>query len=332
MSSTMLQKFQTYKSDSKVFFLLKNYRKNMLKRPISLFHYILFMMSTLLVCFAASTMVLKQDQQRVKTLLTDAIVSTLSRNGLLYKSEFCIEGLLGVTLDNHDVFLINIKETIRSANLTGCSPPSKDPSLAPLDLMVFNSLGPGLGDVQTTHGEDLTMKNASLTSTPGKKSSSFCPYLDTGADMCVKGDTSFNFALNYADYDVIEDLSRAGCGKRIQNLTMDDLSMLDNDMGIIMEKDVLPTVSTVPPLERKCADKVSTMKAAGLGKDFDTENQAETLDLSVQEDDVLPTITSKPATPETEEGMPLNLSEPKKKKTNKVCRKKPGLLLFQDSS
>ena len=224
--------------------------------------------------FADDRMVLKQDQQRVKNLLTDAIIFSLSRNGLFHKSEFCIEGLLGITLDNHDIFLVNIKETFRSANLTGCSPPSKDPSLAPLDLMVFNSLGTSLSEVQANHGEDLTTKNTALTSTPGKRGSSLCPYLDTGADMCVKGDTSFNFALNYADYDVIEDLSRAGCGKRMQNLTMDDLSVLDNDMGIIMEKDVLSSPVHVET-EQKCADKVSTMKAAGLGSEFETE-QGET--------------------------------------------------------
>ena len=57
-------------------------------------------------------MVLKQDQQRVKALLKETI-TLLCKNGLHYKSEFCIEALIGITLDQDDVFLVSIKETIR---------------------------------------------------------------------------------------------------------------------------------------------------------------------------------------------------------------------------
>ena len=53
---------------------------------------------------------MKPDQQRVKELLTEAI-TMLCRSGLNYKTTFSIEGLLGVTLDEDEVFLINIKET-----------------------------------------------------------------------------------------------------------------------------------------------------------------------------------------------------------------------------
>ena len=58
-------------------------------------------------------MVLKEDQAKVKALLTEAI-TVLCKNGLSYRAEFCVEGLLGITLDNDEVFLININETIRS--------------------------------------------------------------------------------------------------------------------------------------------------------------------------------------------------------------------------
>ena len=62
----------------------------------------------------SDVMMLDSDRQRIKALLTEAIM-VLCKNGLSYKSQFCIEGLLGITLDQGDVFLVNIKETIFSA-------------------------------------------------------------------------------------------------------------------------------------------------------------------------------------------------------------------------
>ena len=54
----------------------------------------------------------KNDQERVTQLLTDAI-TVLCKNGLSYDSQFCIEGLLGITLDEKEVFLVKIDETVR---------------------------------------------------------------------------------------------------------------------------------------------------------------------------------------------------------------------------
>ena len=56
-------------------------------------------------------MVIKADQERVKSLLKDTI-TLLCKNGLHYKSEFAIEALIGITLDKNEVFLVNINETI----------------------------------------------------------------------------------------------------------------------------------------------------------------------------------------------------------------------------
>lgn len=57
-------------------------------------------------------MAMRPDHQKVKQILIDAI-SILCKNGLAYRSELCIEGLLGITLDNNEIFLVNIKETMR---------------------------------------------------------------------------------------------------------------------------------------------------------------------------------------------------------------------------
>ena len=58
-------------------------------------------------------MIMKEDQARLKALLTEA-VRVILKNGLRVNQEISVEGLLGVTLDSTDVFLININETIRN--------------------------------------------------------------------------------------------------------------------------------------------------------------------------------------------------------------------------
>lgn len=58
-----------------------------------------------------------EEQNKVKLLLTEAITS-LCKTGLKYETEFCVEGLLGITLDNKDILLINIKEVVRPADVS----------------------------------------------------------------------------------------------------------------------------------------------------------------------------------------------------------------------
>lgn len=59
---------------------------------------------------------LTPDQQRVKELLCETII-LLCKNGLHFQSEFCIDGLIGITLDQQDVFLVSIKETVKHGEL-----------------------------------------------------------------------------------------------------------------------------------------------------------------------------------------------------------------------
>ena len=53
---------------------------------------------------------MKPEQERVKHLLTDT-VSLLCKNGLQFTKEMKVQGLLGVTLDENEVFLVHINET-----------------------------------------------------------------------------------------------------------------------------------------------------------------------------------------------------------------------------
>ena len=65
-------------------------------------------------------MVVKPEQERVRTLLSDTI-TLLCRNGLTYKSKFCISALIGITLDDDEVFLVDIRDTIKTNEAEGDS-------------------------------------------------------------------------------------------------------------------------------------------------------------------------------------------------------------------
>ena len=56
---------------------------------------------------------LRPEQERVKQLLTEAI-TLLCRNSLRFEEEVSVEGLLGITLDRSDIFLVSIRETVRN--------------------------------------------------------------------------------------------------------------------------------------------------------------------------------------------------------------------------
>ena len=58
------------------------------------------------------TMPLPKEKERIKQLLAESI-TVLCKNSLNYQEDFTIEGLLGITLDSSDVFLININQQLK---------------------------------------------------------------------------------------------------------------------------------------------------------------------------------------------------------------------------
>ena len=52
---------------------------------------------------------MKPEHQRVRTLLTDT-VSLLCKSGLAYNRELKVQGLLGITVDDEEVFIVHINE------------------------------------------------------------------------------------------------------------------------------------------------------------------------------------------------------------------------------
>jgi hypothetical protein len=54
---------------------------------------------------------MRPDHERLRALLTDTI-TCLCRNGLQFEQNICVQGLLGITLDNSEVFIVHINETM----------------------------------------------------------------------------------------------------------------------------------------------------------------------------------------------------------------------------
>ena len=61
---------------------------------------------------------MKPEQEQVRNLLTDT-VSLLCKNSLFYNDELRVEGVIGVTLDNSDVFIIHINEKFGGSPVEG---------------------------------------------------------------------------------------------------------------------------------------------------------------------------------------------------------------------
>jgi len=58
---------------------------------------------------------MREEQEKLKKLLHDT-VSMLCRNGLHYERHLRIEGVIGITVDDDDVFLVHINNTIAASH------------------------------------------------------------------------------------------------------------------------------------------------------------------------------------------------------------------------
>ncbi len=59
-----------------------------------------------------ATMVYRKIENQMKIMLADTILA-LCRNALPFKGQVSVEGLLGITIDYEEIFLVNINETIQ---------------------------------------------------------------------------------------------------------------------------------------------------------------------------------------------------------------------------
>ncbi len=77
------------------------------------------------LCFHADKMAPPKDEQKKLQLLLKEAVVLLCKSSVTYSRDIKVEGLLGVTVDSEDVFLVNINELLRDEHLN-CSKTSHD--------------------------------------------------------------------------------------------------------------------------------------------------------------------------------------------------------------
>ena len=67
--------------------------------------------------FSGITMRMSLEHERLVRMLKESI-SLMCKSSLNYNLELSVEGLLGITLDKKDIFLVNINECFKSDNVT----------------------------------------------------------------------------------------------------------------------------------------------------------------------------------------------------------------------
>lgn len=88
---------------------------------------------------------MKTDQERVRNLLTDT-VTLLCKNGLQFNKEIKVQGLLGITVDQSEVFLVPFDQTLTSliAQVSGSGDSEKNDNIqshqqfVAVDSLTFN--------------------------------------------------------------------------------------------------------------------------------------------------------------------------------------------------
>jgi len=109
---------------------------------------------------------MKPDQERIKTLLADT-VTLLCRNGLHFRQQLRVQGVLGITVDDSDVFIVHINEAfteqVRGAKLADFPGPLG----AGFTASLVASLSGNIGQLAPSAASDLTGNSASAPSNSG---------------------------------------------------------------------------------------------------------------------------------------------------------------------
>jgi len=109
---------------------------------------------------------MKPDQERIKTLLADT-VTLLCRNGLHFRQQLRVQGVLGITVDDSDVFIVHINESfteqVRGAKLADFPGPLG----AGFTASLVASLSGNIGQLSASAASDLTGNLASAPENAG---------------------------------------------------------------------------------------------------------------------------------------------------------------------
>lgn len=109
---------------------------------------------------------MKPDQERIKTLLADT-VTLLCRNGLHFRQQLRVQGVLGITVDDSDVFIVHINESfteqVRGAKLADFPGPLG----AGFTASLVASLSGNIGQLTASAASDLSGTSASAAPNSG---------------------------------------------------------------------------------------------------------------------------------------------------------------------
>ena len=132
------------------------------------------------VISAAKMVMAKEEVKRMRTLLSDAI-TTLCRSGLRYKETLLVEGLIGITLDEGDIVLVNVNKTFetkeyqdkKAAEEKAARKKAEEERLKNADIIIDKVI-PGKRSAQSKHGNPspkrarMAMEAQRRHSAPGK--------------------------------------------------------------------------------------------------------------------------------------------------------------------
>lgn len=114
---------------------------------------------------------MKPDQERIKTLLADT-VTLLCRNGLHFRHQLRVQGVLGITVDDSDVFIVHINESfteqVRGAKLADFPGPLGAGFTASLVASLSGNIGqlPGLAPGDGAGNPAATSPNSRAVTQP----------------------------------------------------------------------------------------------------------------------------------------------------------------------
>lgn len=210
-------------------------------------------------------MVLTADQQRVKALLTETI-TLLCKNGLHFQSKFCIEGLIGITLDEDDVFLVNINETFHThIDDTGSNEQvSSHPVVEePLNFHRINKKrlrSPSTPDPLMQVESNATDLSNSLCKDAAQgqiilsRSAVSCIEQPSGkkSEIVASGFSQYVNVHNLQDVSFKEEVVQGGNSDILQTLTIQEASRKTNEFNVCADKNEALTVQeTVEPVRKR---------------------------------------------------------------------------------
>jgi len=109
---------------------------------------------------------MKPDQERIKALLADT-VTLLCRNGLHFRQQLRVQGVLGITVDDSDVFIVHINESFTEQVHGAKLADFPGPLGAGFTASLVASLSGNIGQLTTPAASNIAGNSASASPNSG---------------------------------------------------------------------------------------------------------------------------------------------------------------------